>query len=102
MIWGQLEVDGWFFTKKWNYYQRRVGMASSYIEKMIGFYRVHVTRSGALGMCDIEYRTEDLTSAFTKAEELLDKYKDSKEKSALWEDYYSPHNPNGYWQKDYK
>lgn len=101
-MWGYFEVENWFFSKKWNYYQRRRGMASSYVEQMIGFYRVHVTFSGQLGMCDIEYRSESLSHAFEKAEELLEQYKDAKEKSELWNDYYSPHNPKGYWHTEYK
>ncbi|PGO60632.1 hypothetical protein [Priestia megaterium] len=102
MIWGYTKVDGWFFTTKWNYYQKRVGMASSYVERMIGFYRVHVTYSGVLSICDIEYRTEDFGEAFKKAEELLEKYKNAKDKSELQADYYSPFNPEGYWQTEYK
>lgn len=102
MIWGLDQVDGWFFTNKWFYYQQRRGMASSYVEKMMGFYRVHVTYSGALGMCDIEIRKETPEEAFKIAEEYLDKYKDAKVKSELWEDYYSPHNPKGYWHTEYK
>lgn len=101
MIWGHTEIEGWFFTNKWRYYQKRLGMASSYVEMYYGYYRVHVTFSGQLGMCDIEYRSESLSQAFEKAEELLEKYKD-KEKHEFWTDYYSPHNPEGYWQKEYK
>jgi hypothetical protein len=101
VLWGYDEVDGWFFSNKWNYYQKRKGMASSYIEAMFGFYRVHVTYSGGLGMCDIEYRDKSPQKAFKMAESLLDKYKD-KEKHEFWNDYWSPHNPNGYWQKEYR
>lgn len=101
MIWGITEVEGWFFTTKWNYYQKRVGNASSYVEKMLTYYRVHVTFSGPLGFCDIEYRSQDINEAFSKAEELLDKYKDAKEKTELHKDYWSPHNPRGYWQTEY-
>jgi len=101
MIWGVTEVDGWFYSSNWNYYQKRIGNASSYVEKMMGFYRVHVTFSGRLNICDIEYRDEDVNIAFEKAEELLHKYKDAKVKSELHKDYWSPNNPEGYWQKEY-
>lgn len=101
LIWGFTQVDGWFFSKRWNYYQNRRGNASSYVEQMIGFYRVHVTFSGQLGVCDIEYRTESSSQAFEMAETLLDKYKDAKDRYELWKDYWSPNNPEGYWQTEY-
>jgi hypothetical protein len=102
MMWGYDQVEGWFFSKKWNYYQNRKGNVSSYVENYIGFYRIHVTYSGALGMCDIELRRDTPKEAFAIAEEYLEKYKDTKEKRELWQDYYSPHNPEGYWEKEYK
>lgn len=102
MFWGHTEVDGWFFSPKWHYYQQRRGMASSYVERMIGFYRVHVTYSGKLNMCDIEIRKDTAEEAFAIAEEYLEKYKDAKDKTELWKDYYSPHNLDGYWMKEYK
>lgn len=101
MIWGLTEIDGWFYTKKWNYYQRCEGHVVSYIENMIGFYRVHVTYRGQLGLCDIEYRNRDFDQALEKAMELLEKYKDIEDKKELHTDYYSPHNPKGYWQTEY-
>lgn len=97
MFWGFSEVDGWYYTEKWNYYQRCEGNVVAYIEKMFGFYRVHVTTRGQLGMCDIEFRNESFNIAHDMAMQLLEKYKD-KNKDDLWGDYYSPHNPNGYWQ----
>lgn len=99
MIWGYTEVEGWFYTNKWNYYQRCEGNVVAYIERMFGFYRVHVTYRGVLSMCDIEYRTEGMNfeDAKTKALELLDKYKDASNKQDLWNDYYSPYNPVGHW-----
>lgn len=101
IIFGLTVVDGWFFSKRMNYYQNRKGMASSYIERMIGFYRVHVTFSGPLGMCDIEIRKDTLEESFTIANKYLEKYKGAKRKEELWEDYYSPHNPKGYWTVEY-
>lgn len=101
MLWGIDQVDGWFFTNKWNYYQNRKGMASSYVEKMIGFYRVHVTYSGPLSMCDIEIRKDTPEEAFKVANEYLEKYKNATDKRELWNDYYSPHNPEGFWQTIY-
>jgi hypothetical protein len=100
MIWGYTQLDGWFYTEKWGYYQRCEGNMVAYIEKMYGFYRVHVTKRGHLGVCDIEYRNEDFNIALEKAMELLDKYKDA-EKEDLSNDYYSPWNPKGYWQTVY-
>lgn len=100
MIWGHTEIAGWFFSKKWNYYQKRNKNVSSYIEKYMGFYRVHVTRAGELGICDIEYRAESFDVALIKAEELLEKYKEAT-KEGIQQDYYSPHNPEGYWQTVY-
>lgn len=99
--WGYTEIDGWFYTKQWNYYQRCEGRVVAYIELYYGYYRVHVTFRGQLGMCDIEYRNEDLYMALSKAMELLHKYKDSNDKYELHSDYYSPHNPKGYWQTIY-
>jgi hypothetical protein len=100
MIWGITEVEGWFFSHRWNYYQQRKKNVSSYIEKYFGFYRVHVTYAGALGLCDIEYRNEDFETARMKAEELLEKYQEAT-KEEIQNDYYSPHNPEGYWQTVY-
>lgn len=100
MIWGYTEIDEWFFTKQWNYYQRCEGNVVAYIEKMIGFYRVHVTERGDLGACDIEYRNEDFDDVFEFAEEYLVKYKNATKKD-LWKDFYSPNNPEGYWVKIY-
>jgi len=100
LIWGE-GIDGWFYTKKWMYYQRCEGKVVSYIERMIGFYRVHITFRGELGICDIEFRHEEFDQAMEKAMELLDKYKDAEIKTELQKDYYSPHNPEGYWQTIY-
>ena len=96
MNWGITEIDGWFYTPKWRYYQRCEGNVVAYIEKMVGFYRLHVTWKGQLGMCDIEYWNEDFDLALNKAVKLLDKYKDS-EKEDLWNNFFSPHNLNGFW-----
>lgn len=101
MIWGRTQREGWFFTPTFHYYQQRKGKASSYVEQMIGFYRVHVTYSGPLGMCDIEIRKDTPEEAFAIAEEYLAKYQHAQTKQELWGDYYSPHNPEGYWQTVY-
>jgi hypothetical protein len=101
MIWGHNQIEGWFYTDRWKYYQRCEGNVVAYIEKMIGFYRVHVTERGHLGVCDIEYRNQDFNIALLKAVELLEKYKDA-EKIELQKDYHSPYNPKGYWQTENK
>jgi hypothetical protein len=100
MIWGYSKLDGWHYAEKWGYYQRTEGRVVAYIERYFGFYRVHVTTRGNLGVCDIEYRNEDFDVALKKALELLDKYKNS-EKSDLHKDYYSPNNIEGYWHVEY-
>lgn len=97
-IWGHSQREGWFYTNQWHYYQQRRGNVSSYVERMMGFYRVHVTYSGRLDMCDIEIRKEDLSEAFKIAEEYLEKYRNVESKSILQQDYYSPHHPNGWWK----
>ncbi|MFV1457599.1 hypothetical protein, partial [Bacillus mycoides] len=56
---------------------------------------------GFLGVCDIEYRTENFQAAVDKALEFLEMYKD-KNKTDMAKDYWSPHNREGYWQKEYK
>ena len=100
MILGKTQIDGWFFTDTWNYYQRCEGNVVAYIEEMTGFYRLHVTIRGNLGVCDIEYRNESFVLSLQKAHELLEKYKDA-EKEDLEKDFYSPWNPEGFWQKVY-
>lgn len=101
ILWGFEQVDGWHFSQKWNYYQRTEGRAVAYIQRYIGFYCLQVYERGLLGVCDIEYRTEDFQEAVDKALEFLDKYKD-KDSSEMAKDYWSPHNKQGYWQVDYK
>ncbi|MEC0276834.1 hypothetical protein [Peribacillus frigoritolerans] len=101
MIWGYTELEGWHYAKKWGYYQRCEGPVVAYIERMLSFYRVHVTWRGQLGMCDIEYRNESFDGAKEKALELLAKYKDAADKADLHKDYFSPFNSEGYWQTVY-
>lgn len=101
MIWGITEIDGWFYVDRWGYYQRCEGRVVSYIERMYGFYRVHVTWRGELGFCDIEYRDESFDRALAKAAKLLATYNKSTDKKDLHKDYFSPHNPDGYWQTVY-
>jgi hypothetical protein len=64
---------------------------------MLGFkYNVQVYKRGPMFMCDIEKRFEDLDEAISWAEEMLNKYEDGN-REAMREDFYSPHNFDGYW-----
>lgn len=97
MLWGFEKVDGWFFSKTFNYYQKTNGRAVSYVQRYKGFYCLQVYERGHLGICDIEYRTEDFQEAINKGLEFLETYKD-RTKEDMAKDYWSPHNPSGYWQ----
>jgi hypothetical protein len=101
VIWGLTEIGGWHFASRFSYYQRCEGRVVSYIERMMGFYRVHVTWRGRLGYCDIEYRAEKFDDALQQAQKFLDMYNKATEQEELWKDYWSPHNIKGYWQTKY-
>lgn len=101
VLWGIEEVNGWHFSQKWNYYQKTKGRAVAYIQRYIGFYCLQVYERGALGICDIEYRTENFQEAVDKALEFLETYQD-KNKTDMAKDYWSPYNKEGFWQTEYK
>ncbi len=81
-------MDG-TFSQKWNYYQKTEGRAVAYVQRYIGFYCLQVYERGQLGVCDIEYRTENFQEAVDKALEFLEVYKD-KNKHDMAKDYWSP------------
>lgn len=101
MLWGFEQVDGWFFSKKWNYYQKVQGNVVAYVQKQAGYYCLQLYETGVLFTCDVEYHTESHQEAFEKGLEFLEKYKD-KMSQDMATDFWSPNNPQGYWQTVHK
>jgi hypothetical protein len=99
MIWGYTEVDGWFYSKQWNYYQRTNGRVVCYIQKQLyGRCILQLYIRGQMGICDLEHRVEDgdPTPLFKLGEAWLEEFEDGN-KEVIHKHEYSPHNPIGYW-----
>lgn len=98
ILWGFEQVDGWHFFTEVELLSE--GRAVACVQQYIGFYCLQVYERGFLGICDIEYHTENFQEAVDKALEFLEKYKD-KDSNEMAKDYWSPHNKEGYWQNRY-
>lgn len=92
--------EGWFFNN-FGVIQKTQGRVYCYINRMIGFYTLQLYGRGNVFMCDLEIRSEDLQEMFDQAEKWLEQYKDGDMKK-VHSDYYSPHNPQGYWFLEYQ
>lgn len=101
MIWGFTEIEGWFYVKKFNYYQKTNGRAVAYvIKRAFSGYTVQVYKRGRMHYCDIEKRFSEHSEAFEYALEMLNKY-ESGNQEEMHQDYYSPWNLDGYWETEY-
>lgn len=101
MIWGISEIPGWHYADKWGYYQKTNGRVVCYISKRLfdGFI-LQTYKRGRMSICDIEYRSNSLTELTELADKWLVEYKEGSLVD-LHNNYYSPHNPKGYWAVDY-
>ncbi|MDB5053489.1 MAG: hypothetical protein JWM44_1539 [Bacilli bacterium] len=97
-----LPVDGWFFSPKFRYYQKVVGQAIVYMERMLGHYRLLLYRKGEpIVMCTMEariYEEYGPERLFDLGLAWLEKYQ-GWDKAALVKDKYFLGNPDGVWGK---
>ncbi|WP_341323337.1 hypothetical protein NSQ62_07655 [Solibacillus sp. FSL H8-0523] len=101
-IWSITEIPGWHYAEKWMYYQKTNGRVVCYIsQRLFDGYILQLYKRGEMFICDIEYRSHDLHELLTLADEWLETYKDGN-LEAIHSHYYSPHNPQGYWEIEYK
>lgn len=92
------EPEGWHFAEKWMLLQKTNGRVYTYVQKRLfdGFV-VQMYQRGHTGICELEYRCQDLNEAIEKGESWLQKFQEGKVE-AIRSDLYSPHNPEGVWR----
>lgn len=102
LIWGFTEIDDWFFSDKWNYYQRVQGKVVVYVGRMLfGQYNIQLYLKGGLSdYCALERRSENPHELFEVGEEWLNEFEDG-DVEKLRTHYYAPFNPEGWWQTVY-
>ncbi|MGA4519247.1 hypothetical protein ACPA0F_18475 [Solibacillus silvestris] len=101
MIWGVTKIPEWHYAEKWGYYQKTNGRVVCYIQrKLMTGYIMQLYKRGQMGICDIEYRSEDLNELLQLADEWLLQYQDGNLEE-IHQHYYSPHNNAGYWVVEY-
>ncbi len=92
--------EGWFYNN-FGVLQKTKGRVYCYIARYSGFFCLQLYERKNVGICDLEIRSENLEEMFKQADEWLEQYKDGDMKK-VHADYYSPHNPKGYWMLEYK
>jgi len=74
-MFGYLEKEGWFFTKKFNVYQRVNQDVYVYVSRQFGFYTLQLYQRGTTSLCTLEARSEsNLDALFELGESWLKEF----------------------------
>lgn len=93
--------NGWFKNKNFGIYQKVNGQVYAYVNYNLNReFQVSLYQKGTTLVCELEFRTPNPLEAFQKGEEWLQKYSDGNLEQ-IRQDYFSPHNPNSFWAKEY-
>jgi hypothetical protein len=102
--WGA-PLEGWFFSERFNYYQRVNGKAVVYLERqMYPGYVIKFYLKGGIAVCSLEARlnihgSSTLDELLELAERWLSDYGDG-DLARIRKDKYSIENPDGVWLSD--
>jgi len=96
---------GWFYSEKFNYWQKTKGKVVVYVSRLIFGYQAQLYYRGQLGFCELEVRTNSKGEAgylkmFVLAEIWLEKYQDG-DSEKISKDIYHISNPNGVWLENH-
>jgi hypothetical protein len=96
--------EGWFYSEKFNYWQKVEGKVVVYISELIYGYQVQLYYKGKIDFCELEARTNMKTEKgykklFMIGEMWLLNYSDGDSKK-IQNDQYHISNPNGVWVKN--
>ncbi|MEF3304259.1 hypothetical protein [Paenibacillus sp. GYB003] len=97
-IWG-MTVDGWFFSPKFQYYQKCAGRVVCYVEQMTFMHRLVLYPRGKVYVCSLEARTGtgvDPDVLFHMGESWLRQYASADEEQ-IHKDIYAVNNLEGVW-----
>lgn len=94
-------TDGWFYSKKFNHYQKVNKNVYCYVSRLIYGYMVQLYFRGETGYCELEARTADrglegLEKMLKLGDEWLGKYGDSS-REEVWKDFFHVFNAEGAW-----
>jgi chitinase len=96
--------NGWFYSEKFNYWQKTEGRVVAYVTELICGYQVQLYHRGQIGFCELEARTNDNTKEgykkmFMLGEMWLLTYSDG-DFEKINNDKFHISNPNGVWIKN--
>jgi hypothetical protein len=94
----------WFYSEKFNYWQKTEGRVVAYVSEIIYGYQVQLYHRGQISFCELEARTNNKTQEgykklFFLAEMWLLIYSDG-DFEKINNDNYHIANPNGVWGKN--
>ena len=92
--------DGWKYNN-FGVIQKTKGRVYCYIGRQIGFYNLQLYKRKNVSYCDLEIRDTDIKVLFDQAEKWFEQYSDG-DLEKIHSDWWSPHNPAGYWAVEYK
>lgn len=96
--------EGWFYSDKFNYWQKTEGRVVAYVSQIIYGFQVQLYHRGQISFCELEARTDNNTETgykklFFLAEMWLLIYSDG-DFQKIQNDTYHISNPNGVWVKN--
>lgn len=93
--------QGWFYSEKFDYWQKTRDKVVVYVSRLLYGYQVQLYYRGQISFCELEARTSDVDETgylkmFVLGEIWLDKYSDGDSEKINNDDFHIA-NPKGVW-----